>query len=40
MALVCKLEKYMMQLVLTMHKVTELTIEYRKSMRENENKEI
>lgn len=30
MALVCKLEKYMMQLVQTMHKVTELTIEYRK----------
>lgn len=30
MALVCKLEKYMMQLVQTMHKVTELAIEYRK----------
>ena len=30
MALVCKLEKYMMQLVQTIHKVTELTIEYRK----------
>ena len=29
-ALVYKLEKYMMQLVQTMHKVTELTIEYRK----------
>jgi hypothetical protein len=29
MALVCKLEKYMMQLVLIMHKVTELTDEYR-----------
>lgn len=28
MALVCKLEKYMMQLVQTMHKVTELTDEY------------
>lgn len=30
MALVCKLEKYLMQLVQTMHKVTELTIGYRK----------
>jgi len=29
-ALVYKLEKYLMQLVQTMHKVTELTIEYRK----------
>ena len=29
MALVCKLEKYMKQLVLIMHKVTELTDEYR-----------
>ena len=28
MALVCKLEKYMMQLVQIMHKVTELTDEY------------
>ena len=34
MALVCKLEKYMMQLVQTMHKVTELTIEYRKKYAE------
>ena len=30
MALVCKLEKYMMQLVQIMHKVTELTNEYQK----------
>ena len=30
MAFVCKLEKCMMQLVQIMHKVTELTIEYRK----------
>ena len=30
MALVCKLEKYMMQLVQIMHKVTELTDEYQK----------
>ena len=29
MALVCKLEKYMMQLVQIMYKVTELTDEYR-----------
>ena len=29
-ALAYKLEKYLMQLVQTMHKVTELTIEYRK----------
>ena len=29
MALVCKLEKYIMQLVQIMHKVTELTDEYR-----------
>lgn len=29
MALVCKLEKYMMQLVQIMQKVTELTDEYR-----------
>lgn len=28
MALVCKLEKYMMQLVQIMHKVVELTIRY------------
>ena len=31
MALVCRLEKYMMQLVQIMHKVMELTAEYRKS---------
>ena len=33
-ALVCKLEKYMMQLVQTMHKVTELTDEYREKQAE------
>ncbi len=32
MALVCKLEKYMMQLVEIMHKVTELTDDYRKDV--------
>ena len=40
MALVCKLEKYMMQLVLIMHKVTELTDEYQKRIQKSENKEI
>ena len=34
MALVCKLEKYMIQLVQTMHKVTELTDEYREKQAE------
>ena len=29
MVLVCKLEKYMMQLMQIMHKVTELTDEYQ-----------
>ena len=32
MALVCKLEKYMMQLVLIMHKVIEQTDEYQKKV--------
>ena len=40
MALVCKLEKYMMQLLLIMHKVTELTDEYQKRIQKSENKEI
>ena len=40
MALVCKLEKYMMQLVLIMHKVTELTDEYQKKVQKSENMEI
>ena len=31
MALVCKLEKFMMQLVQIMHKVTELTTEYQQN---------
>ena len=34
MALVCKLEKYMIQLVQIMQKVTELTIEYRDKQAE------
>ena len=34
MALVCKLEKYMMQLVQIMQKVTELTDEYREKQAE------
>ena len=34
MALVCKLEKYMMQLVQIMHKVTELTDEYQEKYTE------
>ena len=38
MALVCKLEKYMMQLVHIMHKVIELTDEYqKKSQKSGEN---
>ena len=36
MALVCKLEKYMMQLVQIMHKVTELTDEYQKKVQKSE----
>jgi len=39
-ALVCKLEKYMMQLVQIMQKVTELTDEYQKWIQKSENKEI
>jgi len=39
-ALVYKLEKYMMQLVQIMAKVTELTTEYRKSKQKSENMEI
>ncbi|MEE3416140.1 MAG: hypothetical protein VZR53_12325 [Prevotella sp.] len=34
MALVCKLEKYMMQLVQIMHKVTELTDKYQEKSAE------
>ena len=38
MARVCKLEKYMMQLVQIMHKVVELTDEYqKKSQKSGEN---
>ena len=40
MALVCKLEKCMMQLVQIMHKVTELTDEYQKKVQKSENMEI
>ena len=40
MALVCKLEKYMIQLVQIMTKVTELTTEFRKSKQTSENMEI
>ncbi len=40
MALVCKLEKYMMQLVQIMQKVTELTDKYQKRIQKSENKEI
>ena len=40
MALVCRLEKYMMQLVQIMTKVTELTTEFRKSKQKSENMEI
>lgn len=39
-ALVYKLEKYMMQLVHLMSKVTELTDEYRKNKQKSENMEI
>ena len=39
-ALVYKLEKYMMQLVQIMHKVIELTDEYQKRIQKSENKEI
>ena len=39
-ALVYKLEKYMIQLVQIMTKVTELTTEYRKSKQKSENMEI
>ena len=35
MALVCKLEKYMMQLVQIMHKVIELTNEYQKKVQKS-----
>ena len=38
--LVYKLEKYMMQLVHLMSKVTELTDEYRKNKQKSENLEI
>ena len=37
MALVCKLEKYMMQLVQIMHKVVELTIRYENHRIGKEN---
>ncbi len=37
MALVCKLENYMMQLVQTMHKVVELTIRYENHRIGKEN---
>ena len=40
MALVCKLEKYMIQLVQIMTKVTELTTEFRKNKQKSENMEI
>jgi len=40
MALVCKLEKCMMQLVQIMHKVIELTDVYQKKVQKSENKEI
>lgn len=39
-ALVYKLEKYMMELVLIMHKVIVLTDEYQKWIQKSENKEI
>ncbi len=39
-ALVYKLEKYMMQLLQIMHKVIELTDEYQKRIQKSENKEI
>ncbi len=39
-ALMYKLEKYMMQLVQIMHKVIELTDEYQKRIQKSENKEI
>ena len=35
MALVCKLEKYMMQLVQIMHKVIEQTDEYQKNIQKS-----
>lgn len=40
MALVCKLEKYMMQLVQIMHKVTDLTDEYQKKVQKSEENNI
>jgi hypothetical protein len=40
MALVCKLEKYMMQLVQIMHKMTDLTDEYQKKVQKSEENNI
>ena len=40
MALVCKLEKYMMQLVQIMHKVKDLTDNIRKSLRKSGENDI
>lgn len=40
MALVCKLEKYMMQLVQIMHKVIEQTNEYQKKVQKSEENNI
>ena len=40
MALVCKLEKYMMQLVQIMHKVIEQTEEYQKKVQKSGGKNI
>ena len=40
MALVCKLEKYMIQLVLIMHKVIEQTDEYQKKVQKSGEKNI
>ena len=40
MALVCKLEKYMMQLVQIMHKVIELTDKYQKKSQESAENNI
>ena len=40
MALVCKLEKYMMQLVQIISKVTELTNEYQKKVQKSEENNI
>ena len=37
MAIICKMEKYMMRLVQIMTKVTELTNEYKKSVNSKRN---